>query len=429
MALPRGASSALLRRASQAALHDGRSNGSTTDAAHEAGPDSPPQAAARPLPGGPGCRRLLVRCMLLLHTALVASLLLSMATSITSRQQRSRQLAQRLLAGAGTEAAASWVPPVNATALRQCREALELPQVGANVAGICCEAVVIAGSRTAVILPAGVFASWPQTLVVLAGERSCRLQRPSLPACSVHQAQVALLFLVKGPFHHETLWRLWFQSAAGLLPADAVAGALCGDASNSSSSSGSLARHHKVLQACGSVADFQQAAANAAGTSAPAAGAAGGQKGRTLLAGPRAAAGPAASRTGTAVDPPTGTAPDGGIPSSGGSVLDHQALFDLYVHPHPDFPGDTWVQVHRWRWGSCSACAADRSQSRRYASCCPAMLLLRLLLLSPAAHCLYCLAGYPPGSLFHGRELPRHERVVTEWGQHSLVDAGGWCLS
>ena len=47
----------------------------------------------------------------------------------------------------------------------------------------------------------------------------------------------------------------------------------------------------------------------------------------------------------------------------------------------------------------------------------PSPLLLPTFVTSPA--------GYPPGSLFHGRELPRQERVVTEWGQHSLVDAGG----
>ncbi|PRW32548.1 Transcription initiation factor TFIID subunit 13 [Chlorella sorokiniana] len=151
MALPRGASSALLRRAaSQAALNGERSHGSTADAAPDADPDSPP-AAARPAPGGLACRRLVVRCMLLLHTALVASVLLATVTSITSRQQRSRELAQRLLEGGGGEAPSSWVPPVNSTALRQCGEALELPQV-------------------------------------------------------------ALLFLVKGPFHHETLWRLCFPA-------------------------------------------------------------------------------------------------------------------------------------------------------------------------------------------------------------------------
>lgn len=130
MALPRGSSSALLRRAaSQAALNIERGNGGTTEgAALDADPDSPP-AAHRPARGG---RRLVMRCMLLLHTILVASLLLATAISINNRQQRSRELAQRLLAGGGTEAP-GWVPPVNGTALQQCGEALELPQVGAPV--------------------------------------------------------------------------------------------------------------------------------------------------------------------------------------------------------------------------------------------------------------------------------------------------------
>lgn len=71
--------------------------------------------------------------MLLLHTALVASLLLATATSITSRQQRSRELAQRLLeGGGGTEAAASFGLPVNGTALQRCGTALELPQASAG---------------------------------------------------------------------------------------------------------------------------------------------------------------------------------------------------------------------------------------------------------------------------------------------------------
>lgn len=36
-------------------------------------------------------------------------------------------------------------------------------------------------------------------------------------------------------------------------------------------------------------------------------------------------------------------------------------------------------------------------------------------------HCGCCAAGFPQGSLWHGRSLP--ERVKVEWGQHSMVDA------
>ena len=32
-------------------------------------------------------------------------------------------------------------------------------------------------------------------------------------------------------------------------------------------------------------------------------------------------------------------------------------------------------------------------------------------------------AGVPEGSVFYGRELPQAKRVLTAWGQHSLVDA------
>lgn len=34
-------------------------------------------------------------------------------------------------------------------------------------------------------------------------------------------------------------------------------------------------------------------------------------------------------------------------------------------------------------------------------------------------------AGFAPGSLMYGRELPIAERVATSWGTHTLVDAGG----
>ena len=34
--------------------------------------------------------------------------------------------------------------------------------------------------------------------------------------------KVALLFLTTGNLHHEQAWRLWFASAAGLVPAPAA---------------------------------------------------------------------------------------------------------------------------------------------------------------------------------------------------------------
>lgn len=43
------------------------------------------------------------------------------------------------------------------------------------------------------------------------------------------------------------------------------------------------------------------------------------------------------------------------------------------------------------------------------------------------ATCCARRAGFAPGSLLFGRELPTSERVATSWGTHSLVDAGEAC--
>eukprot|EP00887_Chlorella_sp_A99_P000994 scaffold5.g994.t1 len=56
-------------------------------------------------------------------------------------------------------------------------------------------------------------------------------------------------------------------------------------------------------------------------------------------------------------------------------ILQRQHLFDVYVHPHPDY------------------------------------------------------AGFPAGSLFAGRELPIAQRVKTGWGEHTLVDAARTLLA
>ena len=125
----RGTSSALLRRsASQAALNGGRADDASAAAA-DAAAGSPP--ARRPAAGAPA-RRWLVRCMLLLHTALMAALLLAAGSSITAQKQRGRELAQRLLADSVSAAEADHFgspQPLNGTAMQQCADALELPQV------------------------------------------------------------------------------------------------------------------------------------------------------------------------------------------------------------------------------------------------------------------------------------------------------------
>ena len=64
--------------------------------------------------------------------------------------------------------------------------------------------------------------------------------------------------------------------------------------------------------------------------------------------------------------------------------------------------------VHRW-----SAVLGAISASHSMTSYLPWLLLMML-------H-----AGFAPGSLLYGRELPIAERVATSWGTHTLVDAGG----
>ncbi len=54
----------------------------------------------------------------------------------------------------------------------------------------------------------------------MASQRPCSIN-PCLPlhlTQALGAPKVALLFLTRGPMHHEEMWRLWFASAAGMLP-------------------------------------------------------------------------------------------------------------------------------------------------------------------------------------------------------------------
>lgn len=166
--------------------------------------------------------------------------------------------------------------------------------------------------------------------------------------------QVAMLFLVKGPLRHEAMWRAWFERAQGLLPAQAVSNALC------ASEDGMPA----ALAACSSLASPPSQAGAPPGVHSSSSSSSSKQPG-----GPPAASSSSSSRAGSSLRRwlyerwhPSGA-------SRAPGVLDRQHLFDVYVHPHPNF------------------------------------------------------TGYPPGSLLHGRELPDSQRVATEWGTHTLVDA------
>ncbi|KAL4424080.1 hypothetical protein ABPG75_001381 [Micractinium tetrahymenae] len=175
--------------------------------------------------------------------------------------------------------------------------------------------------------------------------------------------QVAMLFLVKGPLRHEAMWRAWFERAEGLLPAQAVSNALC------ASEDGMPA----ALAACSSLASPPTQAGAPPGVRSSSSGSSSSkQPGRP--AGPAAGSGSSSSSSSSSS---TGSSlrrwlyerwhPGGASRAPG--VLDRQHLFDVYVHPHPNF------------------------------------------------------TGYPAGSLLHGRELPDSLRVATEWGTHTLVDA------
>ena len=162
--------------------------------------------------------------------------------------------------------------------------------------------------------------------------------------------QVALLLLVKGPIHHEELWRRWFQTAAGQLPADALAPALCSNDSGSGGG-GQAARDEQqrlqVLHACSACAGSSPGVL------------------------PSAEARQEATFANGSTQGSSGNSSSSNSSKPAG-VLDMQLLFDVLVHPQLNF------------------------------------------------------TGYPPGSPFHGRELPPQERVATQWGTHSLVDAGKW---
>ena len=51
-----------------------------------------------------------------------------------------------------------------------------------------------------------------------------------------------MLFLTMGKMRHETLWSLWLKQAAGLVPADCLAAAICG--------AGMPAKYEDAVQAC-----------------------------------------------------------------------------------------------------------------------------------------------------------------------------------
>lgn len=133
-----------------------------------------------------------------------------------------------------------------------------------------------------------------------------------------------MLFLVKGPLRHEAMWRAWFERAQGLLPAQAVSNALC------ASEDGMPA----ALAACSSLASPPSQAGAPPGVHSSSSSSSSKQPG-----GPPAASSSSSSRAGSSLRRwlyerwhPSGA-------SRAPGVLDRQHLFDVYVHPHPNFTG------------------------------------------------------------------------------------------
>ena len=286
-----------------------------------------------------------MQCVLLLHGTWLSALMLLTLASIHGRQHRGQLLAESLLdavSEGGARAAAGAAGAHRAfTAAHACGEALQLPQV-------------------------------------------------------------ALLFLVKGPMHHEVLWRLWFESAAGLLPTDALAAALCssnsssgGNAASSSSSQPSAGeRQRRVLQACSSRSGADGGVepvdggvlSDSEGVTAPQPGLAEEHEGQPLE---EPAASPShssrllqqAHSKHSATSNRAGTvnagfvAPKGRAMPPASGVLGEQILFDVYVHPHPSFKGG--LLAAGWAQGA-DACLLAKL---RFCQCCcfAAFILLSIV--------------------------------------------------
>lgn len=184
---------------------------------------------------------------------------------------------------------------------------------------------------------------------------------------------MALLFLVKGDLHHEATWRLWFQQAAGLLPLDGLAGSLCGadgapvpgeqqqqrlealractDAAARMAQQSPLANRIAAsnqalhqLQARKSAAHWRQLFGSGSrdGSSAVSAARAPGTDAAAAVDGAAAAVAKAAAALEGAAAAVERGAPEphtAALGPAASGVLGQQLLFDVYVHPHPNYTG------------------------------------------------------------------------------------------
>ena len=350
--LRRGASDALLSSSQHASsASTGSLDGlkGRTRAASRPGSDGETFPGGSPPSGGKPPRSRPPRRLQLLTLALLPALVATATlASLGRRHEAHSEVANALLAanarahrwGSGHsnrllwEAAASGGDNREAAASgadgRTCAEALQVPQARR-------------GGQAGVAVTAHQHANRPGH-PCLPGVQHPTPTLPSAPPPAA--VQVAMLFLVKGRLRHEALWRAWFERAAGLLPTRAVASALCTGSDNLPS----------VLAACAAAVagpPIQDPAAAAAAAVAAAA-EAGGQRNASAAAAATAAGAAAAAAaaqqqtkrrdlSGSAnwahwlSDHLGAPAKERGPPPP--SVLDGQHLFDIYVHPHPNFTG------------------------------------------------------------------------------------------
>lgn len=180
--------------------------------------------------------------------------------------------------------------------------------------------------------------------------------------------QVALLFLVKGDIHHEALWAEWFAYAAGKVPLASLCEKhlvmLHGAGTHSVLDDAVVAhcgRHSGGKSFLRDDASYSNSGENDDGN--------GKKEGNTIDGASDAARRIATSAADAAGHLHARSRSNNDIELDLRDILDRQHLFDVWVHPSLDF------------------------------------------------------SGFPPSSIFHGKELPQEYRVNAVWGTHTLVDA------
>ena len=158
----------------------------------------------------------------------------------------------------------------------------------------------------------------PQPAAAAGGEgtgREITLQPPEIRQTGTTapaRPQVALLFLTDEAVIHERFWRLWFASAAGLLPVEQLRQRLCSGTRPEEEE----AKQTRLLRDCLGISSGQAAGGDGAD-----------EKSGLPLPGRSARA-------------REEFIPGSEVPAS--DVIGQQHLFDVFVHPHINFTG--WLR-------------------------------------------------------------------------------------